>query len=237
MTTDDLLLYIFGDNAHSLASVCARWMDDSKPFRLFAATYRDKIRKKVRNLRDEAGYGDLLFELAIAYRLLQERRFTIEYEKYGVGRQRGPDFTVTFKTHTVFNVEVKRLRAAAAEPQAQEHHELYKLTNAICAKLWQMLPGALNVLVLGAEAESYGENEIGQAMRLLKRHADQKDDAFFAKWGFASARDFIHSYQRLGMVVISGVDAQAAAPAVQWANKEARHPIPGDLSTIVRRLL
>jgi hypothetical protein len=237
MTTHELLDTIFGESDDALAAQCGRWMDASKPFRLFVAAYQAKIRKKVRSLRDDEGRADVLFELAIAYRLLQERRFILEYEKYGVGRQRGPDFTVTYKTHTVFNVEVKRLRAAAGAPRPQEHHELYKLTNAICAKLWQMLPGAPNVLALGAEGEGYGENEIEQATRLLKRHADQKDDIFFARWGFASARDFVHSYQRLGMVAISSLDAQATDPAALWANREAQHPIPSDLSTILRRLL
>src|ERR1041385_8142024 len=97
MTTNELLAEAFGDATHPLAAQCARWMDESGRFGAFVAAYRTKIRKKVRGLRDEEGRGDLLFELATAHRLLQERRFTIEYEKYGVGKQRAPDFTVTFK--------------------------------------------------------------------------------------------------------------------------------------------
>src|SRR5215831_822376 len=77
MTTTELLAEIFDDVTHPLAVQCARWMDESARFQDFVATYRTKIRKKVRGLRDEEGRGDLLFELATAQRLLRERRFTI----------------------------------------------------------------------------------------------------------------------------------------------------------------
>jgi hypothetical protein len=237
MTTNELLAYIFGDLALMPAVACGRWMAESARFRAFAETYRDKIRKKARGLRDQEGCGDLLFELAIAYRMLHERRFTIEYEKYGVGKRRGPDFTLTFKTHMVFNVEVKRLRAAAVDLPDQDRYELNKLTNAVCAKLGQMLPGELNLLALGADDHGYTESDLAAAMRLLKQHAEHKDDPFFQQRGFAGARDFLRCYQRLGAVLICyGQSARTVAPAL-WLNKEARRPLPDDLSILVGRLL
>src|SRR5205085_2855108 len=80
-------------------------------FKAFAIRYRSKIRSKLKNVRDEAGMKDLRAELETATLLLRDERFTVDYEKYAASRQRAPDFTVTFKTHTPFNVEVRRIRS------------------------------------------------------------------------------------------------------------------------------
>src|SRR5207247_9407800 len=92
-----------------LASQVAPWFASLPAFRALAEFYRDKIRKKARGPRDDEGRRDFAFELAIAVRLLEERRFALEYESYGVG-QRAPDFRVTFRSRVRFNVEVRRLR-------------------------------------------------------------------------------------------------------------------------------
>src|SRR5215203_4526091 len=115
MTVDELLAYIFARDAHALAAQFALWLASSPRFQALAAQYRDKIRKKVRGTRDQEGLRDLTFELEIAYLMLSERRFAVEYEKGGVGKQRAPDFHVTFRANTPFNVEVKRLRAPTIE--------------------------------------------------------------------------------------------------------------------------
>jgi hypothetical protein len=115
---DELLSYIFGDATDFFAAQVADWALSSKRFRTFALTYRDKIRKKIRGTRDPEGLRDLQFELATAYFLLQEQQFTVEYEKFGTGKQRTPDFSVTYRTNTIFNVEVKRLRFASQESEA-----------------------------------------------------------------------------------------------------------------------
>jgi hypothetical protein len=246
MTANEPFIDIFGDAADPLAVQCARWMDESARFRDFVVTYRTKIRKKVRGLRDEEGRGDLLFELATAHRLLLERRFAIEYEKYGIGKQRTPDFVVTFKTNVVFNVEVKRMRAGAAPsttlradietpPRAEELREPNKLINTVCAKLGQLLPGAINLLALSADGVAYHEDDVAQAMKLLKQHADRKDEDYFVRRGFASARDFLHDYRRLSAVLVRrGWDDDGAPPAL-WLNKEAQRPLPTDLYIILQR--
>src|SRR5690349_11481832 len=113
-TTGDLLPYIFSNTRLPLAAQFAQWVQASPRFRTFAETYRDKIRKKVRGIMEVEGYGDLQAELATAFFLVQERRFMVEYEKYGTGKQRGPDFSVTYKTHIRFDVEVTRLRRGTA---------------------------------------------------------------------------------------------------------------------------
>src|SRR6266496_3964150 len=137
MTADELLAYIFARDAHVLAAQCALWLASSARFRAFAEQYRDKIRKKVRGIRDHEGLKDLTFELEIAYLMLSERRFTVEYEKGGVGKQRGPDFCVTFKTHIPFNVEVKRFRGSAIG-RADEPPEYSRVASTTCQKIGQL---------------------------------------------------------------------------------------------------
>src|SRR5262249_26868711 len=110
MTVSELLAYIFDDPAQALAAQFADWATASTRFRAFATTYRDKIPKKIRGVGDAEGLKDLWFELETAYILLQEPRFSVEYEKYGVGKSRGPDFCVTFKANLPFNLEVTRMR-------------------------------------------------------------------------------------------------------------------------------
>ena len=244
MTISEPLIDIFGDAANLLAIQCARWMEESVRFREFVAAYHTKIRKKVRGLRDEEGRGDLLFELATAHRLLQERRFTIEYEKYGVGKQRAPDFVVTYKTNVIFNVEVKRMRATPPAapaplgtdtPHAEDVRDSNKLINTICAKLGQLPPGTINLLALSADGLVYQEEGVAQAMKLLKQHADRKNEEYFVRRGFTSARDFLHDYQRLSAVLIRRGWDDSGAPIALWLNKEAQRPVPNDLYTILRR--
>ena len=95
MPTSDLLPYIFSNTRLPLAVQFAHWVQASPRFRAFAETYRDKIRKKVRGITEAEGYRDLQAELATAYFLVLQPRFLVEYEKYGTGKQRGPDFSIT----------------------------------------------------------------------------------------------------------------------------------------------
>src|SRR5207249_2527453 len=127
----ELTAYLFGPSDSSLASEIGPWLVASPRFRAFAEIYRDKIRKKARGVRDDEGRRDLAFELAIASRLLAERRFGVEYESYGVG-QRAPDFRVTFRTNLRFNVEVRRPHWSAATPAAPS--DLARVLRAVCAQ-------------------------------------------------------------------------------------------------------
>ena len=64
----------------------------------------------------------------------------------------GPDFTVTFKTHTPFNVEVRRIRSVEmddGDPEARTG----KLMAVLCDKVRQMPPSIINLLWLIAERE------------------------------------------------------------------------------------
>src|SRR5436190_5204166 len=131
MLVDELLTHIFGAPTHALTAQFGLWVASSARFRAFAEQYRDKIRKKVRGTRDQEGLKDLTFELEIAYLLLSERRFAVEYEKGGVGKQRGPDFCVTFKAHIPFNVEVKRFRNSTTG-RTDEPPEYSRIASTAC---------------------------------------------------------------------------------------------------------
>jgi len=233
MTFDELMSYIFAGQTHRFAAQFAEWATDSARFRAFAEIYRDKIRKKIRGIKDEPGLRDLQFELEIAYLLLQERRFTVEYEKYGVGKQRSADFLVTFRANLPFNVEVKRMRAGA-EARAEDLREPTKLINTVCAKLGQLIPNTINLLALSAGGLAYRQDDIDQTMKLLKQHDDRKDEEYFTRRGFASARDFLHGYEHLSAIMIwHGWDDDG--PPVIWLNKLARRPLPANLYTILRQ--
>jgi hypothetical protein len=247
MPASDLLPYIFTNTRLPLAVQFAHWVQASPRFRAFAETYRDKIRKKARGITEAEGYRDLQAELATAYFLVLERRFLVEYEKYGVGKQRGPDFSITYKTHIRFDVEVTRLRGlrggqtgAALEPG--------KLVNTLCAKLEQLPPSMINVLVLAAGPElakdapysgddpSTGSGQalasgLRSAVTLLQERAERKDDEFFIRRGFLGARDFLRHYSRLSAIRLITPDA----PPVLWLQPQARHPLPPDLATLLRR--
>jgi hypothetical protein len=228
MPASDLLPYIFSNTRLLLAVQFAHWVQESPRFRAFAETYRDKIRKKVRGITEAEGYSDLQAELATAYFLVLERRFVVEYEKYGVGKQRGPDFSITYKTHIRFDVEVTRLRGSLAGGATPEQG---KLVNTLCAKLEQLPPSMINILVLAADDAPYSGEDMEIGLRLLQERAERKDDEFFVRRGFLGARDFLRHYSRLSAIRLIA----PGEPPVLRLQPQARHPLPPDLATILRR--
>jgi hypothetical protein len=238
MPAGDLLRYIFTNTRLPLAVHFAQWVEASPRFRAFAETYRDKIRKKVRTITEAEGYRDLQAELATAYFLVLERRFVVDYEKYGVGKQRGPDFSITYKTHIRFDVEVTRLRGQAVE--AGGSLEPGKLANTLCAKLQQLPPSMINILalVVGPELASdvqLTEDDLAGGLRgalaLLQERVERKDDDFFIRRGFLGTRDFLKYYGRLSAIRLTAPDA----PPILRLQPQARHPLPPDLANILRR--
>jgi hypothetical protein len=256
MTADELLIYIFGDQPHPLAAQLADWMAAAPRFKAFVATYRDKIRKKIRGTRDAEGLRDLLLELETAYILLQEQRLTVEYEKYGVGKARGPDFAVTYKTNVTFNVEVTRMRSSDGNggwgqleqgysplklplPQNSEkvqQYEISKLIDTVCGKLGQMLASMINVLVVIPDDGRLDNTDVMVAMARLQERAGRKEREFFARKGFSGPQDFYKYYHRLsGVLVRSSLDHGASKRPILWVNAQARHPIPADLRVILQK--
>jgi hypothetical protein len=86
------------------------WVAISERYFEFVDLHRDKIRNKVRNAITDDDLDDIRFELHLPYLFLINDKFAVEYEKYGSGKMRSPDFTIQYDQNTEFNVEVKRIR-------------------------------------------------------------------------------------------------------------------------------
>lgn len=226
---DDLLDYIFEGKKTALCREFADWVRGSRRFKAFAITYRSKIRTKLRSARDQGGLLDVRAELETAATLLQEDRFTLEYEKYAAAKQRGPDFTVTFKTHTPFNVEVRRIRSAEWEGGSNEV-SMGKLLAVLCNKVGQMPPSIVNLLWLIAERE-VSEDDLNHATLTLRQLAERKDEDFFTRRGFKNAADFLKQYRNL-----SGIVVNQSGERIIWLNSLARHKIPPEITTAIHRL-
>lgn len=230
---DDLVETIFGREHPALRDEFASWARESRRFAAFADTYRAKIRAKLRNARDDDGLLDVRAELATAALLLREPRFGLEYEKYAALKQRGPDFTGTFKTHTPFNVEVRRVRSLElpdSEPGDGDEARATRLSAVLIDKVGQMPPGIVNLLWLwtGRELDA---NDLTRATAALRRLAERRADDFFARRGFDDAAAFQQRYRRLSGVVLHRPGDQSL-----WLNPLARHVAPSDLAAAVRRL-
>jgi hypothetical protein len=226
---DDLLDYIFDGKKSVLYPEFEGWVRDSRRFKAFAVSYRGKIRAKLKNVRDESGMKDLRAELETAVLLLAEARFTLEYEKYAASKQRGPDFTVTFKTHTPFNVEVRRIGAVELD-NGETKAQLIKLMTVLCDKVGQMPSNVVNLLWLVGERE-ISEADVAHAVMTLRQLAERKAEDFFARRGFEGATDFLKQYRRL-----SGIVLHQSGENVVWLNALAQHKAPREVVTAIQRL-
>ncbi len=226
---DDLLDYIFDGKQPALYPEFESWVRASRRFKAFAIQYRAKIRTKLKHARDDGGMNDLRAELETAALLLREDRFTLEYETYAAAKQRGPDFTVTFKTHTLFNVEVRRIRSVELDDGDAEART-GKLMAVLCDKAGQMPPSVVNLLWLTAERE-ISEADLTRAVTTLRQLAERKVEDFFTRRGFESAADFLKHFRQL-----SGIVLRQSGENIVWLNPLARHKTPPEIVTAIRRL-
>ncbi|MBX3046220.1 MAG: hypothetical protein KF698_04420 [Anaerolineales bacterium] len=217
--TSELLEAIFGSKQPAFYTEFEGWLRSSRRFRAFAHEYRNKIRAKFNNARHAGALDDLHAELRAAALLVREQRFDVEYEHYAAAKQRGPDFTVRFKGHTSFNVEVRRLPDDPA-----------RLPAIICEKIGQLPAGSINLLWLAAGA-GYTEAQLLAATAELHAAASRKDDAYFSKRSFADAAEFNKRYPRLSGILLHRPD-----DSVIWLNPQARHAVPRDLLSALRQL-
>lgn len=222
MQNDELIKTIFENlTTHALARDFSEWIKESRRFKIFAETYKDKIRKKRRIATDDEKRLDLAFELEIAYWLLQDSRFTLEYEKQIKQGGRSPDFTVAFRVNQLFNIEATRIRTAPPTPTLENMN--VKLINAVCDKVGQMTPGMMNVLAIRSD----GNGDLAAAMVELRTMAERKDEIFFTRKGFKDAVDFLRQYRNLSAVW---------QPGSLWRNPLAKHALPAELATALGRL-
>jgi hypothetical protein len=225
LTDSELLALVFGAETHNLRAACAAWMAASRPFRAFFEENASKIRKKARLAGGES-LGDVALEMRAAYHLLSDRRVSLAYERYLADKTRGPDFTVTYKGHVVFNVEVRRLRPPVAAG---------KLGEVICEKLRQMPPSAVNVLLIGVD-DAVGDLDCAATIKRLVHLAESKQERYFTDRGYRDAREFLRALARLSAVMLL-VGWQDATPgkARLWINAQARFPLPPDAQRLLLR--
>jgi hypothetical protein len=231
---DALLSTLFEGIETPLRAEFEAWVRESRRFRDFAIRWQRKIHAKLKQVRDSAGMLDLRAELHTALLLLREERFALDYETYAASKARGPDFTITHRTHTRFNVEVRRLRAleVGSTDEGENDAHLHKLMAVLCDKIGQMPPGILNLLWLVAERE-ITEGDLTRALLRLRQMADRKDERYFTRRGYKNAADFLNQYPHLsGIVVVQGT----AGVQIVWLNPLARHKLPPEIVTAVRRL-
>lgn len=237
---NDLLIYLFDKPNLTLATPLRMWLIVSPRFRTFVERYRDKIRKKVRTSQDRESDQDVYAELAVAYFLLQDHRCLVAYEKYGVGKERAPDFTLLFKTHIAINIEVTRLRAASQfQPNAVTDLAtapiINKVINTLCAKIGQLQPSVSNLLTLLTAPGLCTASDLTTALQVLQDHANQKDEGFFIRRGFVDRRDFHKQWQRLsGVLVRSLGDDHQTFFVTFWLNPQAKHALPKAVTTILQ---
>ena len=213
----ELIAFLLDGQPNLLSGPLMRWMEASSRFTAFVDTYRDKIRKKIRVIRERESLLDLRGELEVAYCLLNDRRLAVTYEPYASAKRRGPDFAVTYRTNLVFNIEVARIRS---EVKGMDGIELprkeERLVRILLDKLGQMQPGLANLLVVHAQEELARSIDLGRLMQEVKIKADGKDPSFYAASHYASPSAFYKDFLRLNGILVWAPEAQL------WINKQAR---------------
>ena len=219
MLIDDLVQQIFEGRNRSLSAPFQEWATSSRRFRTFGEEHTNKIRKKARLADDADKLLDLHCELETAWLLLENRQFDLAYEKLATSGGRAPDFSVTFRTHTPFNVEVTRPRLDAQITP--------KLMESICDKVGQMPGGVVNVVVIYAPGAT--SDQLVEATTNLRGLAERKVEAYFTRRGFQDARAFIRQFQNLSAIVLK------ASATFFLTNSLAKKPVPDDLLKALRK--
>jgi hypothetical protein len=245
---DELSLQILDDDPHGLLPLFRQWMVTSRRFRAFAEGYQTKIRAKLRSAGDEDALYDLLFELEIAWWLLQEKRLQLAYEQQGVRTAPGPDFTVSFTTKSIFHVEVTRIRALGKEETGADEvtlpaWEAYqrKLLSVILGKLTQIKAGAPNLLVIGLAPEVATGVTLDDLMKQIKLRIEGNDMTLLARSRLRTPGEFFKQYHALsGILLYFFARPERATLAITapllWLNKDVKYPLLPQVQTILRQL-
>lgn len=89
------------------------WLSTVPRFCKFAETNRSKIKSKFEKAGDNEKVRDVLTEIEIACRFLADPELEVDYEPFGDGEGRSPDFRIRSQRYGDFIVEAKRIREAA----------------------------------------------------------------------------------------------------------------------------
>lgn len=115
MSPNELIEYICSNTPDFFRGAITAWMDDNPAFHVFVEKYRDKIRAKVRGSKADNDLRDLFWELEITHLLSKNPKLQIEYEPYGTGTFRSPDYRVSHSDRNSFNVEARLIREGVSE--------------------------------------------------------------------------------------------------------------------------
>lgn len=220
----DLIDYMFDGQPHLLSNVLMQWLETSSRFTAFVETYRDKIRKKIRVTREPESILDVCGELEVAYCLLSDHRLTVAYEPYASIKRRGPDFSVTYRTNLVFNIEVARIRVEE-ESEVDLLRKEERIRRILLDKLGQMQPGMANLLVIHTREDLARSIDLDKLMQGIKTRVERKDASFYAASRYTGPAAFYKDFLRLSGVLLWGAGGQV------WANKQTR---PGLAEKILR---
>lgn len=240
MLTDELLRYIFDEQSHPLAKPTEFWLTSSRRFTNFVITFRDKIRKKLRTIRDPQGILDLQLELETAYLLLQERSLSLLYEPQRSEKLRHPDFAVTYTTSLTFMVEVTRMQTGQkntmdARPNSGTSTLEEHISDTICSKLGQLFTQRSNVLILGIEKSDISGNELRMAMLRIQKRVEGNDLNFLRRYQFRDRSEFFQHYQRLSEILVRESRLQGFESSIPWVNPQAKYPLPARVRTALYR--
>ena len=244
------LLELFENQPHSLVTAFQHWLE-SKAFFSFVQNYQSKIRKKIKLCRDVEETYNLYCELRTAFLLLQDAKLAVAYEPYGLRDGRSADYAVTFRIHTIFHVEVTRLRTPRLELPGDEGErapvepvELVRravsrrLSDVICDKFGQLSPDTPNILWVWSERSGLQPADVDEVIVNLKRRAEQRDAELYGRHGFSKPADFTRFFQRVSVVLIQSLDAQPDQQAIiWWQNKDCKYPFPAKAATLLRTLI
>jgi hypothetical protein len=227
----DLLAYLFDGQTHLMSGELSQWMETSSRFTTFVDTYRDKIRKKIRLASEEEKILDLRSELQVAASLLRDRRLALGYEPYPSTKGRGPDFAVTYRVNTVFNIEVARMRMQEDGIDLPRREE--RFLRILLYKLGQMQPGMPNLLVIHTRQELARLLDLGTLMQEIKSRAERKDPSFYEFSRYANPAAFYKDFLHLSAIVLG-----SASPGMQvWVNKQARPALAAEALRLVSSML
>jgi hypothetical protein len=150
----------------------------------------------------------------------------VAFEAYGSGHG-GPDFTITYRATSRFNVEVTRLRGSPSEEA---------IGAAVLGKLRQLPPSVANVLVL-AVSEPVAVDVVAGAAASLRAAADTREPWLLSRAGVETGRAFYDRFLRLGAVLAWTEDAADGSVVATWPNPSVRIPVPAQALRAVDRAI
>ncbi len=227
MNVDDLRTYLFAGSSHALSPQLMSWLTSSRRFAVFVGAAKSKIRKKLHAAHDPESAADLLLELETAYLLVQERQLSIDYEPRISGKQRCPDFAVSFTTHSTFMLEVTRLRLTETPSLLKPK----RLADTVCSKLGQFLPQYSNILLIRSPAP-ITQADLHAALSKLQGRAERGEAALLERFQFRDRGDFFRYYRRLSEVLVC---LPRRAPPTVWINPQAKHLLSSKVRTALYR--